>query len=205
MKVKIRQGAFETNSSSQHSLVIMKPELSSTKKMKFFDNFKAGQQYTVWCDDEDSVFGRFPFRILNDFDSKFRYLLADKWSMAESDTEKESVYKEMKSLFEKEIGMECILMPDEYGDYGYIDKCEGGLSRALEAEGISLEDFLKDERFFIVIDGDEYCQWIDIRESGIADNSKIEKEYMIASDSHSFGEVEFKNGTYKVIEENTED
>ena len=73
MKRQIRQGCFETNSSSMHSLVIKKGDEYSTaeecKKGCWISNNKLNLDY-------DMEFGRCPFEILDSFYGKLRYAVA---------------------------------------------------------------------------------------------------------------------------------
>ena len=93
MKRQIRQGCFETNSSSMHSLVIKKGDEYSTaeecKKSCWISNNKLNLDY-------DMEFGRAPFELLDSFYGKLRYAIA---SLCGSGTAKENADK----IFENEF------------------------------------------------------------------------------------------------------
>lgn len=76
MKRKIRRGVFETNSSSQHSLCIMKNNEHYTPDEIARDFYlckdrETGEEDCVWdIWDHDMEFGRSPFRALGNFHDK---------------------------------------------------------------------------------------------------------------------------------------
>lgn len=62
--------------------------------------------------------------------------------------------------------------------YGDVDHQSCGLLKeALREEGISIEEFILNPNYIVVIDGDEYCEWDSMKKSGLVDLSKIKKEY----------------------------
>lgn len=77
MKIQIRQGTFETNSSSQHTLVITKTnEYLTTEEIcqdLFYDSIP---EKTVHISGFDLSFGRSPFRIIHSFYGKLCYAYA---------------------------------------------------------------------------------------------------------------------------------
>ena len=58
---------------------------------------------------------------------------------------------------------------------GYID--EDILSGFLEQENITIEEFLLNKRYVVIQDGDEYCYWQDIKNTGLINTDKIDYEY----------------------------
>ena len=106
MKRQIRRGCFETNSSSQHSLVIMKRDdhYTSEEISKEFYLSKHGV-WDVWDDSLD--FGRSPFRTLGTFKTKWLYACA---SLVEEYND--DVYKELEALaFKYVTGLKKIELP----------------------------------------------------------------------------------------------
>lgn len=63
----------------------------------------------------------------------------------------------------------------EYYNFGSVD--DYMLKGWLEKEGISLKEFLLNKRYCVVVDGDEYCIWDKLKDSGMIDKAMIEKEY----------------------------
>ncbi len=64
-----------------------------------------------------------------------------------------------------------------HGGYGFGGVDEDILSSFLEKENISITEFLKNKRYIVVVDGDEYCIYKRMKESGLIDINAIEKEY----------------------------
>lgn len=82
MKRKIRHGVFETNSSSMHSLVVMRTDEKYTSA-EFVNGIylcrdtETGEKDCVWNIHEDDLyFGRSPFRSLGTFKDKWLYACA---------------------------------------------------------------------------------------------------------------------------------
>ena len=82
MKRQIRRCVFETNSSSMHSLVVMKRASKYSQEeildeFFLFDNKETGEKNCVWeIRDYDLEFGRVPFRSLGNFHDKWLYACA---------------------------------------------------------------------------------------------------------------------------------
>lgn len=113
MKRQIRRGVFETNSSSQHSLCIMKKDSYYTSNeiiegFYLWDDEKTGEKNCVWhIWDNDLDFGRSPFRALGNFHDKWLYACAS--LVLEYNDDK---YKELEALALKYIpGLGEIRMP----------------------------------------------------------------------------------------------
>ena len=63
-------------------------------------------------------------------------------------------------------------------DYGYVDHQSSGLLEGfLKKNNISVEDFLTCKKYYVIIDGDEYCEWDKLKLSGLLNKSRIIKEY----------------------------
>lgn len=121
MRRQIRTNVFETNSSSQHSLCIMKknehysPE-EILKDFYLLDDKTTGEKdcgWHIW--DHDMNFGRSPFRALGNFHDKWLYACAS--LVREYNDEK---YKELVSLALKYVpGLKKIIIPmisDSFAD-----------------------------------------------------------------------------------------
>ena len=186
MKRQIRNGVFETNSSSMHSLVIRKSNEYYTNEELHENLWLSDGKWEIWKDDR-LTFGRYPFNCLCTFESKVRYAIASLCGYRRDAAEK---FEEIKNLV-LEIIPDCrsIELPtvylygeDEDGEddeevvcYGYVD--EDILSSFLENENISLKEFLTNKKYVVIVDGDEYCIWKSLKESGLVDANEIEKEY----------------------------
>lgn len=178
MKRQIRNGVFETNSSSMHSLVVKKESCYYTEDELRTDIYFNEGVWDIW-DADELRFGRTPFRSLATFESKVRYAIA---SMCGYNKDRVEKFKEIKKLV-TEIIPECtdIGLPEcfDYGDtvisYGSVD--ENILSPFLTKENISLKEFLTNKKYVVIVDGDEYCIWESLKDAGLIDSDKIEKEY----------------------------
>lgn len=112
MKRQVRRCVFETNSSSQHSLCIMKksehytPEEISEEFYLYLDE-ETGERavWDIW--DNDLEFGRSPFRALGTFKDKWLYACASLVRHYNDDT-----YKELLALALKYVpGLKKIKIP----------------------------------------------------------------------------------------------
>lgn len=74
MKRQIRRGVFETNSSSMHSLAIMKRNDKYSPKEIEDDLWIYDGKWRIY--DDDLSFGRYPFKILSSFGDKWCYACA---------------------------------------------------------------------------------------------------------------------------------
>lgn len=113
MKRQIRTGVFETNSSSQHSLCIMKKDEHYTseeilKDFYLWDDKNTGEkdcEWHIW--DHDLEFGRSPFRALGSFHDKWLYACASLVRHYNDDK-----YKELEAIAFKYVpGLRKIVLP----------------------------------------------------------------------------------------------
>ena len=113
MKRQIRRGVFETNSSSQHSLCIMKSDEHYTpdeiaRDFYLCDDKETGEndcEWHIW--DHDMEFGRSPFRALGNFHDKWLYACAS--LVCEYNDEN---YKKLETLALKYVpGLKKIVIP----------------------------------------------------------------------------------------------
>ena len=151
--IQIRPGVFETNSSSSHSIVLMKK--SSPREMIDPDwRLDKDGMITFW--ENELGFGRSPFELLINWYDRLRYAIANTWG-------DEKKLDELRELCRKHIkGFRDFKLPKfrRTGkfDTGYIDhESMGVLDNALARYHATMEDFLFDDRFVVSVDGDEYC------------------------------------------------
>lgn len=158
--IYIRKGVFETNSSSSHSIVMMKGN-RPCKTIKDSNMVNGGWRVNkegvmdFWFEN-DLEFGRSPFDLLTKWEGRLRYAIA---SYA-GDKDK---IKELEEICQRRIAgfVKFKFRTDRWegsGEYhGYVDHQSYGLLQStLKKYNISLEDFIFDDRFIVVIDGDEY-------------------------------------------------
>lgn len=122
MKREIRRNVFETNSSSMHSLTVMKRDDKYTPEeildgLYLHTDEDTGEEDCVWEPwDDDMKFGRSPFRALGTFTDKWLYACASLVNDYNDDT-----YKELVALALKYIpGLKRIKLP--MTNDSFIDK-----------------------------------------------------------------------------------
>lgn len=72
-------------------------------------------------------------------------------------------------------------------EYGYIDHQSSGLLQGfLRKNDISIEDFLTCKKYYVIIDGDEYCEWDKLKLSGLLNKERIVKEYPDSGYSYDY-------------------
>ncbi len=222
MKRQIRRNVFETNSSSMHSLCIMKRD-DTYLSSEILDDIHIEKDGIWKIDGEDLYFERTPFRAIGTFSGKWKYACASLVGDYNDDT-----YKELLALALKYIpGLKKIELPtqrrriydagddnrtycdrmstkdfetyikrkekeweideieywkDEDNNFvfdcpytGYSD--DYFLDNFLEETKVTLEEFLTNKKYVIIQDGDEYCYWKDMKNTGLINKDAIEYEY----------------------------
>lgn len=169
MQGQTHSGVFVTSGSPMHLLVVSTKEGKYTED-EIYDGIWMGAngKWDIWS--QDIQFGRASFQLLHTFSGKVRYALA---SLNGSDIR----LSEVNAIIEKyapkikEVGLPAIA-EDDVGGWTDDDILPG----ALRELGISLEDFLTDRRYMVVVDGDEYCVWDSLKKSGLIDTDMIKEE-----------------------------
>ena len=169
MKYQIRKGVFETNSSSMHSLVINKREKGNHEdELKYqIDWIKRYMDKDGYISDEHFEFGRYPFKILAGMFPKIQYAFAA-YTINDYHWEGEDFKTECAPEINEIVNLIRDYIPEFQGFrrcYGYVEDCS--LTTWLLREGISLTDFIEDDSYIVICDGDEYCFWDDIKDTGI--------------------------------------
>lgn len=155
----IRQGVFETNSSSMHSICIRGDQPDRYTLEQLNENRKSYRSSGIIdLTYDDMEFGRYPFQMLASLFDKCRYALASYG--VEKAKEIEDIYKE--AMCDAEL--------DKYEypfthfkfdpDDASIDHQSAGLlQKFLALKGITLKEFLLNPNYYVVIDGDEYWEF----------------------------------------------
>ena len=243
MKINVRAGMFETNSSSAHSLFIMKKRQTMTQQ-EIRDEFYLDEEWhkdrgnVLKLDSYDNEFGR-SFDVLTSFRDKLSYAMASMLgncyklkSYIEAGDKFEEVFE---PLLKKLVGVDEVEMPfddkpfkvysdtitdDECQDYrtyeevpyedlvydesrengGFKEICKSGRKHEtiwldvpefgrvyhqssglfqgfLKKYGITLEEFLIRKDIVVVCDGDEYCIFGTMLDSGLVDKNAIQVAY----------------------------
>ena len=108
MKKVIRNGCFETNSSSQHSIIVTKNNThinpsdivwDQNKDFDEFDNVYIGADGRWHLYHINSGYGRYPFQILTSFEDKLKYAMCEfMGQLYEDDPEWQKWYEEFESI-----------------------------------------------------------------------------------------------------------
>ena len=180
--IKIRKHLFETNSSSSHSIVLMNEDKPIDKKINTWRT-KDNGIIDFWYS-PDLEFERAPFDLLTDWYGRLRYAIAYYGSSQEK-------INEIKEICRKRIEgfKDFKFREDEYekGEYhGDIDHQSWGLlDAALNRFETNLEEFIFNDKFIVVIDGDEYCVFETLMSTGMYNKEAVKD---IASASYEIEE-----------------
>jgi len=173
---QIRQGVFETNSSSSHSISIRKlNEYYTQNELEDSVHIYNGI-LSLW--DHDLDFGRSPFEPLLSFFDKVRYAIAS------FDSDEKNRHEIEDILFEKIPELKKIEYPVEQNwktdkeetYYGSVDhQSIGVLESMLARHNVTLREFLLNKRYVVFIDGDEYNIKEKLFDSGLININDFEE------------------------------
>lgn len=233
MKTQIRNGVFETNSSSMHSIAIRKEHGHVTEK-EFKGVFLSNGTLHIF--DDELTFGRYPFQILHTMMQKVYYTIAcylgdDKGyepgvadafledtlypiirkyipdfkgfeldptmpeiGLVRQDDPNGEVYcsklpgvlwvgeEESPSGYALNVDGKTVPLVKDLGkpvfltEYGCVDhQSEGLLQNFLRNHNISLEEFLTDSAYVVVIDGDECRKFKEYMDAGFIKREDFEE------------------------------
>ena len=163
MRRQIRRGVFETNSSSQHSLCIMKNDDHYTSDEIARDFYlcrdrETGEEDCVWdIWDHDMEFGRSPFRALGNFHDKWLYACASLVNEYNDD-----VYRELVALAIKYVpGLKKIKIPmihDSVADKNYSENKDSEYAQEYGMTEDEFNEYLEQKEKDWGIDTIEY--WV---------------------------------------------
>ena len=201
---QIRRNVFETNSSSSHSLVITTDNEHYTREEINKNFYMTDGIVRLW---ESSLeFYRSPFDMLVTFKDKLRYAIASSNGNL-VDQCRELCYKYVDGFVDFEFDTKDYVWDLEVKDYVEADEPVpnyGGtddyqIEGWLKKYNVSLEEFLTNKRYIIVVDGDEYQIFDHIKKSGLFDTSKI------IHDSYEESETEWRKQYLAQLEKEKED
>lgn len=192
---KIRKGVFETNSSSMHSLVVVKnPKPYSKEEMKF-GLYRDEDKFKICYfsnEDDELCFDRAPFQVLRTPLEKLRYYVAGTLGNNYSDDdnvkkEKAKKLAEIQGLVAKYTGLpvgkiqlhatiEHWKTGKTTKSYGHIDHNDTGESvfEFIKRKGIEMEDFIMNPKYVVVVDGDELQEFKKLFESNVLNANDFE-------------------------------
>ena len=167
MKIQIRKNVIETNSSSMHSLCISNVDDTVGT---FSDEFKL--KNGIWnLRSDDIYFGRHPFRVLHNIDTKARYVMAS-LCCYNSEALKDIICKIVEIMQENNSNIKGISFPVVSEPYGIVDL--DILSRFLNKHNLSIKEFILNPKYVVIVDGDEYGIFSEMYANGIIDKVNIE-------------------------------
>lgn len=162
---QIRRNVFETNSSSSHSLVITTDNEHYTREEINEEIYLNDGKLVFW---ESSLeFYRSPFDILTTFKSKLRYAIAASDGKLVNEC-REICKKYVNDFVDFEFDKK---YNSEEPNYGGTDDYE--IEDWLKKYNVSLEEFLTNRRYVVIVDGDEYAIFDHLKKSGLFNTSKI--------------------------------
>lgn len=188
---QIRRNVFETNSSSSHSLVITTDNEHYTREEINKNFYMTDGIVRLW---ESSLeFYRSPFDMLVTFKDKLRYAIASSNGNLVDEC-REICKKYVDGFIDFEFDTKDYVWDSEVKDYvetnepipNYGGTDDYQIEGWLKSYNVSLEEFLTNKRYIVVVDGDEYQIFDHIKKSGLFDTSKI------IHDSYEESEAEWR-------------
>lgn len=233
MKKQTRNGCFETNSSSMHSIVVTKNDVHVSEEELNSNDFNYESVVIHngkwWLYNVPHGYGRSPFKVLYSFSDKFQYAICAYLSYLYPDSDEYATYYKMfediakkyihdfkefqirtkdmceytdangKLYKDNEIYYDCKKDQHYYfsedgsainyineddiewydvPDIGSIDHESADVLKGfLNKANITLEEFLTNKKYIIVVDGDEYCTGDSLRYIGLINQDFIVEEY----------------------------
>lgn len=175
---QIRRNVFETNSSSSHSLVITTDDEHYNREEINKDFYMTDG--IVRLRDSSLEFYRSPFDMLVTFRDKLRYAIASSNGNLVNQCRElcqkyvdgfvDFKFDKIDYVWDSEVE-DYVETDDPIPNYGGTDDYQ--IEGWLKHYNISLEEFLTNKRYIVVVDGDEYCVWSNIKNSGLVDVKKI--------------------------------
>lgn len=201
---QIRRNVFETNSSSSHSLVITTDNEHYTREEINKNFYMIDGIVRLW---ESSLeFYRSPFDMLVTFKDKLRYAIASSAGHLVDEC-REICKKYVGGFVDFEFDTKDYVWDSEVKDYveakspipNYGGTDDYQIEGWLKKYNVSLEEFLTNKRYIVVVDGDEYNCWLHIKDSGLVDTSKI------IHDSYTEEEAEWRKQYLAQLEKGKKD
>lgn len=189
--LQIRKGVFETNSSSSHSIIIKKqdrPLDHKTIDTTWYvhmneDDANDPNNGVIYFDQRNLEFARDPFHFLVSWYDRLCYVVAAYQSRETVEALAEICRRRIPEFRGFRFPSKRWVFEDEddEGDakredyYGYVDhQSERLLEKVLNHYHISLEEFVFNDKYVVVIDGDEYQYFRELTEQEFFNKDAIE-------------------------------
>lgn len=186
MKQFIRFNTFETNSSSMHSLVVVK-DPKPYKNSELLSDHVIDDTFDLFGYD-DGYYGRSPYKVLRTPIDKLRYYVAHylgachqlelipeilKFICSETGVEE---HKILLTIQDDDIDAVDFDEENPELNFGYAGSNDTGedVFTYIERNNISLKEFVTNPKYVVIIDGDEYQEFKKLFESNILDANNFE-------------------------------
>ena len=179
MKISIRKSVFETNSSSSHSLVVVKEPRPYTEEELALDlhDWSSKEKFSLFDFCDDVTYERYPLTILSTPVEKMRYYVAAKLGAAQD----ESALPEIISMISEATGFPPekieITTHDPSYEYGYASTYNDTGEHPfefLDRKGISIKEFIFNPKYVLIVDGDEYMSFKKLFERNVISFDNLE-------------------------------
>ncbi len=184
--LNIRRNVFETNSSSMHSLVIVKkPKPYTMQELNLF-TYDGETEFNLFYDREDANYERAPYRVLRTPLDKLKYYSA----YILGTCNKLDKIGEIKNFINQQTGIDQENINLEYvethytrsgkeietRDYGYVSSNDSGedVFDFVKRKNIDWKDLILNPKYVIIVDGDEYKLFQALFDSNILDANNFE-------------------------------
>lgn len=168
--INIRRGAFETNSSSVHSFIMLNRDIAIPNYPREESEFGIDEDTMIFYRSE-LYFDRL-FNILISPKEKAMYAVC---AFYKKEGILDEVVSILKSIYPKlnKIKLRCPL--DELR-FAIDEQSQGKLAHFLTTNNITLKQFITDNHIVVILDGDEFCIFEKLQEVGlISDTAIIQK------------------------------
>jgi len=164
--LNIRNGVFETNSSSVHSFIMLNRDIDIPNYPR--EDSEVIDKETLIVYRSDLYFDRL-FNILISPKEKALYALS---AFCKKEGILDEILSILKSIYPKlnEIKLCCPL--DELL-FAIDEQSDGKLAHFLTTNNITLKQFITDNHIVAIIDGDEFCIFEKLQEVGLISNTAI--------------------------------
>lgn len=182
----IRRNVFETNSSSMHSLVIVKKPKPYTKNELSLFTYSNKDEFNLFDWSEDGNYERAPYRVLRTPLDKLRYYSAYILGTCEEldkINDIKNFINQQTGINQENINLEHVETryikrgeEVESRDYGYVSSNDSGedVFEFVKRKNIDWKDLILNPKYVIIVDGDEYQLFKALFESNILDANSFE-------------------------------
>lgn len=165
--LNIRSGAFETNSSSIHSFIMLNRDVDIPTYPREESEFGIDED-TMIVYRSELYFDRL-FNILISPKEKAIYALC---AFYKEEGILDEVVSILKSIYPKLNKIKLCCPLDELL-FAIDEQSHGKLAHFLTAHNITLKQFITDNHIVVILDGDEFCIFEKLQEVGLINNAAI--------------------------------